>query len=346
MTPLFDIRAVELKAGKSIDGYLSERATGIYQCWESERPVYVDVHDLPLEWRTSNGSQPIEFVCERLHARGSRAIPVTGTEIDRGQEYLAAVRAVINRNREGVCLRLARDDIQDGNLLKDAVRDTLDQVGVGPNEADLLIDYRYVGRESIHSLRASTIEALQSIDEIGAFRNIAVAGSSVPDVLNKRDQGKVRREPRIELELWLEILANNVTKTPVSLSDYAVVGAHYVPPAKFVNPPARIRYTTEHDHVFRRAKRGEYRDLCKQLLEAEEYSGANFSAGDQRLHFSAMGRYGPGTPALWVGYDTNHHLELVSEQVWRLVQRHGHDTRFNLAKPTPKPWMQPELLDV
>lgn len=47
LTPMLDVRAVLLKNGKTIESYLRERAKGIRECWEPERPVYVDVHDFP-----------------------------------------------------------------------------------------------------------------------------------------------------------------------------------------------------------------------------------------------------------------------------------------------------------
>ncbi len=47
------------KEGKTLEGYLAERADGIRRCWEYGRPVYVDVHDFPLDRRTETGAQPI-----------------------------------------------------------------------------------------------------------------------------------------------------------------------------------------------------------------------------------------------------------------------------------------------
>lgn len=345
LAPLFDIRSVVLKVGKSLDTYLNDRAKGIQNCWEPDRPVYVDVHDLPLDWKTTSGAQPIAYVVDYLRSRGSRVIPVTGTESDRGEDYLRTIRALVSRRDDGACLRLARDDLSEPRLLRSSISAVLDLIKLAPETIDIVLDLRYVGRESVESLRAMTLEALQVIEGLGQFRNIAIAGSSVPDVMNKRDQGKVRREPRVELQLWSQTLDAFAASVPIPLSDYAIAGAHYVPPAKMVRPPARVRYTTLRDHVFRRANRGEHRALCRQLIESEDYLGDTFSAGDQRLHLSANGRTGPGTPALWVGYDTNHHLELVSEQAWKILQQRGVDNRFALSTPVSRPWLQPELLD-
>lgn len=345
LTPMFDVRTVVLKGNQTLHAYLADRARGIHECWEQGRPMYIDVHDLPLDLRTSSGAQPIAHMVDALRKRGSRVIPVTGTEADRGRDYLNTVRALMVGG-DGVCLRLGRDEFEEPKLLSSSVPGVMEILKTDASNVDIVLDLRYVGRETIESLRATSLEALQAIYRIGNFRNVIVAGSSIPDLLTKRDQGRVRREPRRELELWIELLGALAGSVPSPLSDYAIVGAHYVPPAKVVRSPARIRYTTPRDHVFRRASRSEYREICRQHVDSEDYLGTAFSVGDQRLHLSAKGRSGPGNPALWVAYDTNHHLELVSGQAWNIVQQRGLQDRFMLPQPNPRPWLQAELLDI
>ena len=342
---MFDVRSVILKNGETLDAYLIKRAIGISQCWEPDRPVYVDAHDLALDARTSSGALPIAFLVDYFRSRGARVVPVTGTEDDRDMDYLLTMRALVAQVGDGACLRLQRDDLENAEILRSSIFSVLDIIRLLPEHVDIVFDLRYVGRDTPDSLRGIVLEALQIIESIGIFRNIAVAGSSVPDAMGKRDQDKVRREARIELELWIQLLESMATVRPMPFSDYGIVGAHYAPPGKPVQVPARIRYTTQRDHVFRRAKRGEHRDLCRQLIESEDFLGSSFSAGDQRLHLSAAGRTTPGNPAHWVGFDTNHHLELVSAQAWSQLRSRGLEGRFSLAVPTPRPWLQPELLD-
>jgi len=344
LTPMFDVRTALLENGKTIESYLRERAKGIHECWEPERPVYIDVHDLPLE-RTSTGAYPIAVIVDSLRSLGSRVIPVTGTEADRDKEYLSTIRALVPSGGDGACLRLARDELNEPKLLRSSALAVLDLIKLPPESVDVVLDFRHVGRDTIESLRATTPEALQAVQSIGSFRNVAVAGSSVPDLLTKRTQGVILKVPRKELELWTEVLPAFASSWPIPLSDYAIVGAHYVPPAKVVRSPARVRYTTLREHIFRRAKRGEYRGICKQLVDSDEYLGATYSLGDQRIQHSAMQRGGPGNPAIWVAYDTNHHLELVSEQAWNFVKQRSLENRFELPEPNPRPWLQPELID-
>lgn len=62
LTPLFDVPVPTPKNGRTLETYLAERAKGIHQSWGQERPVYVDIDDLPLDLRTSSGAQPIAYL--------------------------------------------------------------------------------------------------------------------------------------------------------------------------------------------------------------------------------------------------------------------------------------------
>lgn len=99
--PLFDIPLPVLDKGKTLEGYLAERATGVHRALQGTRPVYIDVHDLPLDLRTASGVQPITYLFDRLRMSGSQAIPVTGTQADRDGSYMAAVRSIVARDRRG-----------------------------------------------------------------------------------------------------------------------------------------------------------------------------------------------------------------------------------------------------
>ena len=46
--------------------------------------------------------------------------------------------------------------------------------------------------KEIGELRALALEALQTATALGEFRNMAVAGGSIPEQLGKKDQGKIR----------------------------------------------------------------------------------------------------------------------------------------------------------
>jgi hypothetical protein len=163
--------------------------------------------------------------------------------------------------------------------------------------------------------------------------------------LSKRDVGKVRRESRIEFQVWNQLSDAVGTETALSFGDYGVVHAHFVPPNKGVRVPPRIRYTTSNEHAFYRgALNSEYSDLCGLVTSSSDFSGPNFSDGDRTIALCAQRLDGPGNASSWVASDTSHHLEFVSRQVWQALHDSNRLAVFLLPEPERDPWLQPALV--
>jgi hypothetical protein len=342
LTPLFDIPDPVLR-NETLEEHYAKRAKGISDAWTTARAVYVDMHNLPPHLRMSSGTHPLTYVFELLSMHGAQAIPVTGTTADRDRAYTNAARVIVRRDKRGICLRLAREDFETLSTLGTAISDTLDHLDLTPAESDVLLDLRYVRAKETDHLRATALQVLQVVSRIGNFRNTIVAGGSIPEVLGKQEQGQIRRESRVELGLWSDLGTSLGDQVP-AYSDYGILSPLYVPPKRAVNVPARIRYSTKTDHAFSRAPRAEYAELCNGLVRSPEFSGESFSLGDLRIYRCAKGMLKPGNPTLWVASDANHHLELVSDQVWRMLDTYGLTKRFALPEPVSRPWLQPELI--
>lgn len=298
------------------------------------------MHNLPPHVRMTSGAHPLTYVFEHLNMHGIQAIPVTGTAADRDATYSSAAQSIVRQGQRGALLRLAREDLENRSTLSSAISEALDFLKLTPAACDLLFDFRYILAKEVNGLRALALEVLQIATRLGNFRNMIVAGGSIPEQLGKQTQGQVRREARVEFGLWSELMA----AFPVVYSDYGVLSPLYVPPKGVVNVPSRIRYSTETDHVFRRGNRNEYPALCKSLVASPEFAGENFSLGDLRIYRCAKETIKPGNPTLSVASDANHHLELVSGQVWRALESSGLAGRFSLPEPVRRPWLQPELI--
>lgn len=344
LTPLFDVPVPVLRDNQTLDDYLTKRANGIAHAWGRVRPFYIDAHDLPLDLRTSSGNVPITFLVDRLRSEGALAIPVTGTVSERNRDYLVEVGRMIARDHRGVCLRLTEDDFENSKDLRLSVIEALGLLETSSVDVDAVFDFRYVGQRNPDELRATLQEAMQSLLSVGLFRNIIIAGSSIPDVLGKRDQGKVRREKRVEFVLWTKLVNELSNRFPTVFSDYGVVSAYYAPPDRPVRVPARIRYTTSNEHVFYRTTRKEYQSICHQLVSSNDFEGEYFSAGDLKLSKCARESAGSGGPAEWIENDTSHHLEFVSQQVWNLLREAKLLGAYALPEYNPVPWLQQEIV--
>ncbi len=342
---LFDLPRPTLREGESVDRELDKRADGIAQCAKLGGKIYFDVHDFPPELVTGAGLQPVKYLAQRFQRYGTSCVPVTGTIMDRGIAYVEAVRDIAAADLNGVCLRLARDELEEPALLEEAIGTTLEAMRLTPGRTDLVMNFAFVGNDKAERLRSVARDALAAINGMGRFRNIVLSGTSIPAQLGKRTKGEVLRFRRVEFDIWSDVARLLAGTRDLAFGDHGIIEIHHTPPAKVVNVPARIRYTTQHEHVIRRTARGDYQSLCKELHESEDFMGRNFSFGDQRLASVAMfgaGKFSPGTA---VAHDANHHIEFVSEQVWQHIGACGGEAQFVLPKPLSRAWLN-QLLDI
>lgn len=194
--------------------------------------------------------------------------------------------------------------------------------------------------KDLPEIKAISLEVLQIVQSIGDFRNIAIAGGSIPEQMGKKHKGAIHHEKRNELALWSDLLSAG----PLAYADYGIVSPTYVPPKGFVQAPARIRYTTETEHIFRRAARIDYISLCRDLIESSEFKGRLYSYGDHLIYGCAKGSIRLNQPGQWVLADTNHHLTLVSTQAFDVLTSKKLADRFAIPQPVARPWLQPNLL--
>lgn len=339
--PLFDILPSPRETEK-LRAYLDKIGDRIVSSWAPDRPVFVDARDFPVETEVF-GRSPAVLVCELVRTHGFGVIPVTGTEVERGRDYVRNIGQVASTIGNGVCVRLEREEVEEPTTFKQSLSRTIDLLRIGDEQVDLLFDLDFVGRDSSLRLQSTILEAIQVAASMASFRNVAIAGGSIPAQLGKKDTGVVRREPRVEMQAWTQV--QSITGRPVAFGDFGVTNPRYVKPGKPVNVPARIRYTTYQEHLLLRTGRNGHADLCRELVAMEEYEGASYSVGDQRMKLAAQGFASAGSPAIWVAGDLNHHLETVSSQVWEVVVRSGMSVWYSLPQPRRYPWLQQELIE-
>lgn len=144
---LFDLPRPALKEGETLEHELDKRAEGIAKCGKLGGRIYFDVHDFPPELVTGSGLQPIKYLAQKLQRFGTACVPVTGTIMDRGLEYVEAVRDIAATDRKGVCLRLARDELEEPAFLEAAIRATLEALRVTAANTDLVMNFAFVGND-------------------------------------------------------------------------------------------------------------------------------------------------------------------------------------------------------
>ena len=90
---------------------------------------------------------------------------------------------------------------------------------------------------------------------------------------------------------------------------------------RFVKPKASLRYTIDGAFLIvkgrnvRDYKYGQYRTMCEEVINSVHYKGETFSTGDKYIYECALGTESTGQLTTWRWVGTNHHIELLVEDI-------------------------------
>jgi hypothetical protein len=260
----------------------------------------------------------IEYVFEECRRLGLTVIPVLRPDHDQGRQAL--IRATMERDGRGVCIRVPIASRFWGQGFGHAIEGLCANLGVERDQADLLLDLAYIptppGFAAEHVARLLT-----SIPHIEEWRSLILAGTVVPSTAAGWPEGGITRVPRHEQSLYEELVRSTLVRRP-TFADYAI--QHPEPPAEGgPGMRANIRYTIDgfllyvRGHSILEHDAQQYQQLCSMLVQHPEFSGSTYSWGDQIIADTATGKLPPKSEPQWRGAGTSHHLRLVAEWTGR-----------------------------
>lgn len=271
----------------------------------------------------ANGVHLVDFFFDAANAEGCEAVPVVRLGAD--DDYVNAVRTVANRDGRGAVIRIIVPEFEDGEY-SNALSEITSEVELSPADVDLVVDMRAgVVPTPAQSRIARAI--LDDIPNIGAWRSVVLASGAFPRDLSAMSIGH-NLVPRNDFHLWRHVCNHNPAREPIfadNTTRYPELADDFDP--ALVNASASVRYTIEDDWLVLRG-RGvrtpgaggfqQYRGHSQHLIGMPEYSGANFSWGDQRIQEIANGTTNSGNSETWVSISVNHHIEFAVEQISNL----------------------------
>jgi hypothetical protein len=177
VTPLIEItpRAVASEGTPSItevDWRLSKVAKEILEHW-GNAPIFLDLGLIEPGIRASGGTHPVIVLFEE----GRTLLPpsfIPVTALDRKLAYQDAVKAVIARDRLGLCLRLRGSQIQLPGLSSEIDR-LLTMFGLAYEDVDILVDYGI-----IDGVPLSFAETCMRLPNLSCWRTFTVASGAFP----------------------------------------------------------------------------------------------------------------------------------------------------------------------
>ncbi len=328
LTPFFDITRPDDRWRGRTDEYLQKKADYIQKSWGCDETIFVDFFDI-LTLQTSSGLHFVEFFFNELRKRNIWGISVTG--LDRDEEYNISIKKVIESDNRGVCIRLLSYDIQDSFEANKKVNELLSFLELSAQDSHIILDLRNLTPDSMPEYVDDTLVFLHNFGKLNEWSTLTLAGSGFPESMGGIEKNSLTRIPRVELELWEQVISQGRNERLNRLPTFGDYGICYPDIPDFdlsFNPSVKIRYTLPQSWLvvkgggIKRKINGktsrdysQFHTLAEKMCANREYYSRDYSYGDSYIFRCAKGLVGPGNLTKWVEVDTNHHLTLVAQQI-------------------------------
>lgn len=329
LLPMIDIPKVDMdwEMGEpkySLDVHFDRRSKRIRRSWGAS-PVIVDIFDIPLDERTTDGQHPVAYLHGRLRHDGVAAIPTTG--FDRDAEFNEAIKKVILHDSRGLCIRLTPEDIDLHHQLRSKIDEFLRDMEVSARDCHVILDLRSLIAGNVSE--EAVDHALGALGRMLEWRTVSLAGSGMPHVVSDvLDAGHSCHLARPEIEIWKRTRRQHAG---LIYGDYGTVHPELIyqdPRVLARNMGPNIKYTLESEWILIRGypfkthpeRWKQYYSLARDLVARPQFKGPDYSCGDWYAVEKAQERGGTGNPTSWVAMSTNHHLTLVRKQIAQSVR--------------------------
>ena len=346
--PLLDIPLQTDKDKRSLPQYLCEKVTKLRSAWGTKYPIQLDMSRYAPDIEIGGGQHPVERLFEYAKQCNLNAIPVTGPLIDRGPEpnYLNAVRKIAQLHQRGVAVRIRYADLAEPGKLNQTLDGLSKLIDVAGSDCDVILDLEAMERLPKDVLADNrlleTVKLAVGALKNKSYRSLTICASSIPAAVGKQYNVEPCRTTRVELGIWRELISDE-SLPRILFGDYGIVSPFQSDGGAPVQPPSRIRLSTETEHVLYRSSPNSYRQLRATVVREDAANMQATSWGKRAIFGRGHGFTGVGNPTDWVARDINAHMETtfrVVERQMRISQRIPAQRRGEIAS---FPWLQEGL---
>jgi len=304
ITPLFEIHK-----HKTLDVtiHAAEICEGLASVWGTDSPLFLDGI-----WLHKDSGDPaiLTAIFDAARRAGIQAVPVARVTFNAATQ--AALRRIVQRDRRGYLLRVTRPESHEANNISAIVQ----TIALPYRSIHLMIDYR----SSVMHLATD----LPRVPHINQWQTITAAAGVFPRSLSTYSSGTWYQIERGDWISWLHDQTQTQLPRRPAFGDYTMRDPG--PPADFGSPSVNLRYAKSPHWLVRIGGKvnagasGQMHRVCQSLIGRPDFDGAQFSAGDQAIEFTAMGGPGtngpgPGGPTQWLQWCMNHHIEFTAHDI-------------------------------
>ncbi|MBP6003685.1 MAG: beta family protein [Pyrinomonadaceae bacterium] len=285
-------------------------------------PYFIDFGSVEGLFSNQNGQHPLETYFDLLDFHMLPGVPVTG--MNRPESYQTAIEKITSQYGVGICLRVGEQEIRNPSFVP-LLQLVLRRFRLAPANVDLLVDLKQKT-----DITPSLEEICGRIPMLGDWRTFTVACGAFPQFLSQLEKNAEHELPRHDWKHWKDAVssARKLPRIP-TYSDYTIQFPKTPAPLDFLpNVSASIRYASPEHWVVMRgeglrnengAKFEQYWGQANSLMFRDEYSGADFSYGDQYVATIGLQTTKTGSPATWLKAGINRHLTLTVRQIGLLL---------------------------
>jgi T4 beta protein len=228
-------------------------------------------------------------------------------------DLLRRVRLLVEHRERDLVIRF-RQALPPRELV-DRIRSIMLLTGSRVGHVHVVLDVGYV-EEVREPQMAAVAEAAAAVHDVLGSGSTTLLAGSIPAA---RTTYATTARDRPEVVLWSEVCRR------VGMIGYGDYGVTHPVPRSGENaraPYPYLCYTVPRRTVIlrRRIEKGDvpaerFADLAEELVEREDFAGADFSWGDRELmRCRPSGGHAAGSVSRWVSMATSHHLEHVSRR--------------------------------
>lgn len=321
MVPLFDVAAPTKSADQAAaEKYVATNIARTEKAANGLQWAFVDSSELNPDFRLPGGVHPLMAISAAV-TRGD-AIPVPVTGLHRDQAHHDAAKAILSPNAPWLCVRLDATDVSTATMSLRSVKELLAEFGLGTDRTLLLLDLQGLHGIDVHAAAAPAIRLL-SLLRADAWAAVIVGGYGVPEQLSTAVAPNSQDYlPRIEQDVYFQVRTQTVGLT-LWFADYtmlppSVVELDWRLISRVITPKALYAldnaWLVVRGGAFASHPLGydQYHAIAAEIVALDEFSGPDFSPGDQYITDRVASTGKPGSPSTWITACVSHHLSLTA----------------------------------
>jgi|SRR5215472_4574960 len=326
IVPLITIPPLEYdfedgEAKKTVQEHVGSFPKRYKDKWK-KRKAWIDVDPSIQREKMDNGLTVFAQVFDELRKFRAEAVPVAS--LDCKADVIAALAAIVRKDKEGVAVRARLEHVMLPDFGKN-LAGLMAALKADFNQIDFIVDLGTPAYEPYIVFARALAVALSKIANLNEFRSFVLIGSAFPDSLREVavPGGFVDRH---DWKFYLALLEHLPPKMRrPTFGDYTIVHPAFVASMdmRIIKPAGKLVYTTKEQWMIR--KGGAFRDNPKQMhghcdhvVKSGHFRGPAFSFGDDYIRNCALEREGPSTMTRWKTVGINHHIMHVLDDLAKL----------------------------